>query len=96
MKEIFHVSEEDNKLARKIEDTLTSLSKDAGILFVSVRVLPHSPQESFFDLLVGCTRSMDERTIDSLLTLTVGGLLNGRHVLTSVRRGVLGAASKSS
>ena len=93
MKTVPIVREEDAKLARSIEDKMTAVSKEAGILFVGVEVYPQDDGPEFH-LTVGCSRNLDGRTIQSLTVLTIGNMVDRKKLLLQVHRGVLGAAAK--
>jgi hypothetical protein len=87
------VSEAAAQLARDIENKMASLSKDAGVLFVSTETYAQEDGPEF-SLFVGCGRNMDPRTVKSLVLMTLGDMVASNKLLLTVRRGVLGATAK--
>ena len=87
------ISEASAQLARDIENKMAAVSRDAGVLFISIEVYMQDDGPEY-RLIVGCNRNMDTRTMKSLVLMTVGDMVASEKLLLTVHRGVLGAAAK--
>lgn len=72
MELVSYVKDEEAVLAKKMEQKLLNLSITSGILFVGVGVLPGS-HGGFptYEVVVGCSRSVDPRMIPTLVETTL-------------------------
>jgi hypothetical protein len=80
MKRIPLVTKEQAHIARHIERKLLNTPMSSGILFVGVRVEPvigdSHPNDSAYDIWVGCSRDMDEDLISKAVYLVLSAELS--------------------
>ncbi len=90
---MLYVSDEDADKARKMEQKFSSLSSQAGVLFVSIIPEPtHDGKAPFFTVRLGITRHLDVKTGKALIHKVLEAEMKaGVKIYVAVYRGISGA-----
>ncbi len=70
MKTVFLVSQSEADIARSLERRLLTLSKSAGILFVSIEVIQDPSTKSrraLYKVFVGCDREREKSLVEAVV-----------------------------